>query len=106
METIPKAPNQGTHFHGDRHHFPCFGNVGHPYITTLTLPGFTMGLLVWFFSALVASNAPSASPINPPPQEHQPHVHPFPSSPIESSSLSSSPSAECLSTSNQESKKK
>jgi hypothetical protein len=54
----------------------------------------------------VIPNAPGASNAIPPPQEHQPHVDPFPSSPVASSSLSSSSPGESLNTSNQEAKKK
>jgi hypothetical protein len=50
MEIVPEATNQGTPFHGEPYAFPCFGNVGPPYIATLTLPGFTVGLPVWLFS--------------------------------------------------------
>jgi hypothetical protein len=51
-------------------------------------------------------NAPVASQEISPPQEHQPLVDPFPSSPIVSSSLSSSSPGEILDASNQEAKKK
>jgi hypothetical protein len=82
METFPGTTNQGTPFHGEPFVFPCFGNVGPPYIATLSLPGFTIGLPVWFFSTLVIPNSLGASNAIPPPQEHQPHVDPFPSSPL------------------------
>jgi hypothetical protein len=106
METIPGTTNQGTPFHGEPFVFPCFGNVGPPYIATLSLPGFTIGLPVWLFSTPVIPNSLGASNASPPPQEHQPHVDPFPSSPIVSSSLSSSSPGESLDASNQEDKKK
>jgi hypothetical protein len=106
MASVPGTTNEGTPFPGEPFVFPSFGNVGPPYIATLSLPGFTIGLPVWFFSTLVIPNAPSASYAIPPPQEHQPHVDPFPSSPVGSSSLSSSSPGESINASNQEDKKK
>jgi hypothetical protein len=53
----------------------------------------------------VIPNAPGASNASPPPQEHQPHVDPFPSSLVVSSSLSSSSLDEILDASNQEDNK-
>ena len=70
MATVPEDPNQGTPFHGDPCPFPCFGNVGPPYIATLILLGLTMGLSVWFSSTPVVSNDPTASQEIPPFQEH------------------------------------
>jgi hypothetical protein len=90
METIPRTTDEGTPFHGETFIFPCFGNIGPPYIATLSLIGFTIGLTVWYFSTLVIPNAPGASNAIPLPQEHQPYVDPLPSSPIAFSSLSSS----------------
>ena len=88
--------------------FLCFGNVGPPYIDTLSLPGFTIGLPIWLFSTLLASNTPiippqlDASPQqSSPSQHHQPHVDPLPSSPNISSSISSSSLGKNLDTSNQ-----
>jgi hypothetical protein len=106
MESVPGTPNEGTPFPEEPFVFPSFGNIGPPYISTLSLPGFTIGLLVWFFSTLVIPNAPSASYAIPPPEEHQPHVDPFPSSPVGSSSLSSSSPGGSINASNQEDKKK
>jgi hypothetical protein len=57
METIHKATKQGIPFHGEPYAFPCFGNVGPPYIATLTLSGFIVGLQIWLFSTLVVPNA-------------------------------------------------
>jgi hypothetical protein len=106
METVLDDTNQGTPFHGEPYAFPCFGNIGPPYITTLTLLGFTVGLPIWFFSTPMVSNVPATAQSRYPPQEHQPHVDPFPSSPITSSSLYSSSSGEILDVSNQETKTK
>jgi hypothetical protein len=46
METIPRTIDQGTPFQGEPLVFPCFGNVGPPYIATLSILGFTIGLAV------------------------------------------------------------
>jgi hypothetical protein len=82
------------------------GHVGPPYISTFTLPELTIGLAVWFFSTPVNVNAPSASSVSTPSQDHQPHVDPLPSSPVESSSRSSSSPSEIYVASNRVDKKK
>jgi hypothetical protein len=97
---FPEVSNQETPFHGEPYYFPCFGNIGPPYIATLTLPGLIVGLSVWLFSTPMVLNAPVVSKENSPPKEHQPHVDPFPSSPIVYSSLSSSSPGEILDSSN------
>jgi hypothetical protein len=51
-------------------------------------------------------NSPSASFVSNPPQDHQPHIDPFPSSPVQSSSHSSSSPSEISIASNQVDKKK
>jgi hypothetical protein len=48
-------------FPGEPFTFPSFGNIGPPYIATLSLPGLTIGLPVWLFPTPVISNLPSAS---------------------------------------------
>jgi hypothetical protein len=106
METFPWDYQPRNPFSWGTFVFPSFGNIGPPYIATLSLPGFTIGLPVWFFSTSVIPNSPGVSNAIPPPQEHQPHVDPFPSSPIVSSSLSSSLPGESLNASNQEAQKK
>ena len=52
METFPEFTNQGIPSDGNPGHFPPFGNVGAPYMATLSLPG----LIVGFFSTSVVSN--------------------------------------------------
>jgi hypothetical protein len=79
MEKSPEATNQGVHFHGKPYLFPCFRNVVPPYIVALSLPGFTMGLPIWYFSTLMVSNAPVVDQTSFPLQEHQPIVDTFPS---------------------------
>jgi hypothetical protein len=107
--------NEGTPALGEPFIFPSYGNIGPPHIATLSLPGLTIGLLVWLFSTQVIPNAVSASVTRTPPQEHQPHVDPLPSSPVSSSSpsslarspfVSSSSSSESPEASNSVNKKK
>jgi hypothetical protein len=50
MASVPRTPNEGTPFPVEPFVFPSFGNIGPPYISTLSLPGFTIELPVWFFS--------------------------------------------------------
>jgi hypothetical protein len=83
---------------GETYTFPSFGNFGPPYVATLSLPGLTIGLPVWFFPTRVIPNLPNVSiapntlDVNTTPT-HQPHVEFLPSSPIKSPSISpSSPS--------------
>ena len=113
MATVPKFTNQGTPLNENPSNFPCFGNVGPPYMATLSLPGFTIGLPIWLFSTSLALNTPiippqpDASPQHSSPsQHHQPFVDPLPSSPNMSSSLSSSSLGKSLDASNQVTKKK
>ena len=42
---------------------PLIGKVGVPLMATLNLPGFTLGLLVWFFSTPTTMNAPNVSQV-------------------------------------------
>lgn len=83
METILKSVSQGKSFDGNPSRFPSFGNIGAPYMATLSLPGFTIGLSLWLFSTSLAPNVQTASRERSP-QQHQPHVDRFPSSPNES----------------------
>jgi hypothetical protein len=86
---VPEMTNEETPAPGEPFVFPSYGNIGPPHIATLSLPGLTIGLSVWFFSTQVILNAVSASVVSTSPQEHQPRVDPSPSSPIRPSSLSS-----------------
>jgi hypothetical protein len=115
MASVPGTTNEGTHVPGEPFVFPSYGNIGLPHIATLSLPGLTIGLPVWFFSTQVILNATSAYVVSTSPQEHQPHVDPSPSSPIRSSSpsplarsssISSSSSSESSQASNPVGKKK
>jgi hypothetical protein len=107
--------NERTPFLGEPFVFPSYKNIGPPHIATLSLPGLTIGLLVWLFSTQVIPNVVSALVVSTSPQEHQTHVDPSPSSPVRSSSpyslarsssLSSSSSSETSQASNLVDKKK
>jgi hypothetical protein len=89
MASFLGMTNEGTPVLGEPFIFPSFGNIGPPHITTLSLPGLTIGLSVWLFSTQVILNAVSASFTSTSPHEHQPHADPSPSSPVSSSSPSS-----------------
>jgi len=98
MESICGSTNEGTPFPKETFTFPSFGNVGPPCIATLSLPGLTIRLPVWFFPTPVilnfpnTSNVPNFSDVIIPPT-NQPHVDISPSSLVRSPSLSpSSPS--------------
>jgi hypothetical protein len=115
MASVPEMTNEGTSAPGEPFVFPSYANIGPPHIATLSLPGLTIGLLVWLFSTQVIPNAVSASVVSTSPQEHQPHVDPSPSSPVRSSSpsslarsssVSSSSSSESSEPSNSVNKKK
>ena len=49
MATNLESSDQGIPFDGNLSPFPPFRNIGAHYMATLSLPGFTIGLLVWFF---------------------------------------------------------
>jgi hypothetical protein len=104
MASVPGMTNEGTPFPGEPFVFPSYGNIGPPYIATLSLPGLTIGLPVWLFSTLVISNA-GASDVSTPPT-HQPHVDLSPSSPVRSPSISPSSPSESSQASSQIDKKK
>jgi hypothetical protein len=89
MASVPGMTNEGTPAPGEPFVFPSYGNIGPPHLTTLSLPGLTIGLPIWLFSTQVIPNAVSASVVSTSPQENQPHVDPSPYSPIRSSSPSS-----------------
>ena len=50
MASTPEMTNEGTSTLGEPFVFPSYVNIGPPHITTLSLPGLTIGLLVWLFS--------------------------------------------------------
>ena len=107
MATFPEFTNQGIPSNGNPSNFPPFGNVGAPYMATLSLPGLTVGLPVWLFSTSVVPNVPTTVQSVPPPEQHHvdSKVDLSPSSPVSTSSSSTSP-GESLDSSNQVAKKK
>jgi hypothetical protein len=50
MVFVPRMTNEETPTTGEPFVFTSYGNVGPPYIATLSLPGITIGLSVWLFS--------------------------------------------------------
>jgi hypothetical protein len=67
MASVHRNTNEGIPFPGILFVSPSVGHVGPPYITTLTLPGLTIGLPVWLFSTPVNVNALTSSHVNTPP---------------------------------------
>ena len=111
MATNPESTDQGIPFDGNPIPFPPFGNIGAPYMATLSLPGFTIGLPVWLFSTSLVQNVViSLQSSTPPTGQNQPpidpKVDPLPSSLVVSSSPSSSSPSESIDTTNQVDKKK
>ena len=107
MATFSEFTNQGIPSEGNLGHFPPFGNVGAPYMATLSLPGLTVGLPVWLFSTSVVPDVSvTGQSVPPPEQQHvDPKVDLSPSSPVSASSSSTLP-GESLDSSNQVAKKK
>ena len=111
MVTNPESTNQGIHFDGNPSPFPPFGNIGAPYMATLSLPRFTIGLPVWLFSTSLVQNVMISSQLSTPPTGQNqppvgPKVDPLSSSSVVSSSPSSSSPGEIIGISNQVAKKK
>jgi hypothetical protein len=61
MDSVPGTTNEATPAPGEPIVFRSYGNVGPPYIATLSLPGLKIGLSIWLFSTPVIPNAASAS---------------------------------------------
>ena len=51
-----ESTNQGVPLGGNPSPFSFWGDVGAPYMATLSLPGLTIGLPVWLFSTSVVQN--------------------------------------------------
>ena len=107
MATFPGFTNLGSPSEGNPGQFPPPGNVGAPYMATLSLPGLTVGLPVWLFSTSLVSTVSVVSPSVPPPEQRHvdPKVDLSPSTPTSTSSASAS-LGESLDSSNQVAKKK
>ena len=107
MATFPGFTNPGIPSDGNTGHFAPFGNVGAPYMATLSLPRLTIGLPIWLFLISVVSSVPTPTPPSPSFKScHDDYkVDPLLSSPISSPSSSTS-LGENLKSSNQEARKK
>ena len=71
------STDKGIPFDGNPSPFPPFGNIGAPYMATLSLPRFTIGLPIWLFSTSLVQNvviSPQSS--TPPTGQNQPPVAP------------------------------
>ena len=84
----PESTDQGIPFEGNPSPFPSWGNIGAPYMATLSLLGLTIGLPVWLFSTSVVQNSMISLQSGIPPVE--PEINPLPSSLFVSPSPSSS----------------
>jgi len=51
-----ESTNKGIPLEGNHSPFSSWGNIGSPYVATLSLPGITIGLPVWIFSTSVVQN--------------------------------------------------
>ena len=71
MANTPTDTNQEIPMLGAPCTFPLTENVGVPLMATLNLPGFTIGIPVWFFSTPNSLNAPDASKVRSVYQGHQ-----------------------------------
>ena len=69
METVPKFTYQGNPSDGNPGPFPSFGNIGTPYMETLSLSRFTIGFQIWLFSTPMVVNVQTASQPSLPPLE-------------------------------------
>ena len=69
MATILESTNQGNPSNRNPGPFPSFGNIGAPYMETLSLLGFTTSLLVWFFLTPMVLNVQTAPQPSSPPSE-------------------------------------
>ena len=107
MATFPGFTNPGIPSDGNPGHFALFGNLGAPYMATVSLPGLTVGFPVWLFStSLVLAISTSGQSVPPPEQNHvDSKVDLSPSSPASMSSSSTLP-GESLDSSDQVAKKK
>lgn len=56
MTTNPEFTDQGIPFDGNPSPFPPFGTIGAPYMATLSLPRFTIGLQVSLYSTSLVQN--------------------------------------------------
>jgi len=65
MATFPESTSQGFPSETNPSPFPSFRNTSAPYMATLSLPGLTIGLLVWLFSTSVIPSVSTTTPPSP-----------------------------------------
>ena len=102
MASTPTKINQDKSMPGDSCDFIFTENVGVPLMATLNLPGFALGIPVWWFPTPTILNVPSASQVSTLYQGHQNNVS---LSPIVSSTPPSTSCGESTDTSNRQSKR-
>lgn len=69
MAIVPESTNQGNPSDRNPSTFPSFANIGAPYMATLSLPGFTIGLSVWLFLTSLVLNVQTSPPPSSPPHK-------------------------------------
>jgi len=99
-----ESTNQGIPLGGNPSPLSSWGDIGSPYMATLSLLGITIGLLVWLFSTSVIHNTVIPQQSNQQPDDTE--VTPSPSTSFVSPSTSSSSLGETSDTKNQVAKKK
>lgn len=62
METMSEVTDKDLPFNGNPNPLPDFANVGPPYMARLSLPRFTIGLLVWLFSTSLIQKTQTIPP--------------------------------------------
>ena len=78
MANTPLNTNQEIPMMGTPCTIPITRNGGVPLMATLNLPGFTLGIPVWFFSTPTSLNAPDAFQVSSLYQGHQNSASPSP----------------------------
>ena len=99
-----ESTNQGIPLGGNPSPFSSWGDIGSPYMATLSLPRIIIGLLVWLFSTFVIQNTVIIQQANQKPNGTE--VTPSPSTSFVSPSPSSSLLGETSDTKNQVAEKK
>ena len=99
-----ESTNQGIPLGGNPSPFSSCGDIGSPYMATLSLPRITIGLSVWLFSTSVIQNTVIPQQSNKQPDDTE--VTPSPSTSFVSPSPSSSSLGETSNTKNQVDEKK
>ena len=99
-----ESTNQGIPLGGNSSPFSSWGDIGSPYMATLSLPGITIGLPVWLFSTSVIQNTVIPQQSNQ--QLDDTEVISSPSTSLISPSPSSSSLGETSDTKNQVAEKK